>query len=517
MPEYDNNVNTISTNVDDYTYAELLLLLNLNDINALNKEAIIESTGKFIKKYTADDRPQLVTFFENIRKKLIQYTEQIEDGEANVGPQAAQTTQWTADAGALPQDDKQQMDKTTDRFQKIDVYGNDAVPMEREKLGVNNTYDVPVVQDGKLNPKLENTVNRMVVIDSFYRQESSDGNISTDFTLDLSDKLTKVLSMRIYSIQIPLTYYNIDDVYGNTCFWITNDGQDVPVSVPPGSYNATTLKTAVETAFTTAGFTFGSPPISYDPITFKMKFEVNGGVYTPPPNSTFTPFNISTNSQITFFSADKKLVCNETCIPQAFHVNETLGYNMGFQTTAGFVQVSADGNIGDSIVDLFGPRYFILVVDDFNQNHLNNGMVTITEPSKIVKLPSYYTTDHPYICLDISGNFVPELIQSAPRTLTQNQLYTINQIILNNKNNLDTRAKAPTTTNVLGILPVKPTTTGAVYVDFSGPIQENMRTYFGPVDIERLRVKLLDDKGNTLNLNGGNWSFTLLCELLYQY
>ena len=159
MPEYDNNVNTISTNVDDYTYAELLLLLNLNDINALNKEAIIESTGKFIKKYTTEDRPKLVTFFENIRKKLIQYAEQIEDGEANVGPQAAQTTQWTADAGALPQDDKQQMDKTTDRFQKIDVYGNDAVPMEREKLGVNNTYDVPVAQDGKLNPKLENTVN----------------------------------------------------------------------------------------------------------------------------------------------------------------------------------------------------------------------------------------------------------------------------------------------------------------------------------------------------------------------
>ena len=82
---------------------------------------------------------------------------------------------------------------------------------------------------------------------------------------------------------------------------------------------------------------------------------------------------------------------------------------------------------------------------------------------------------------------------------------------------MDTRAKAPTTTNVLGILPVKPTTTGALYVDFSGPIQENMRTYFGPVDIERLRVRLLDDKGNTLNLNGGNWSFSLLCELLYQY
>ena len=190
---------------------------------------------------------------------------------------------------------------------------------------------------------------------------------------------------------------------------------------------------------------------------------------------------------------------------------------MGFQDKSGQYVVDASGNVADSIVDLFGPRYFILVVDDFTQNHLNNGMVTITEPSKLVKLPSYYTADHPYICVDSSGNYVPELIQSAPRTLTQNQLYTINEIIKNNTNNLDVRAKAPTTTNVLAILPIKSSSSGSMYVDFSGPIQENQRTYFGPVDIERLRVRLLDDKGNTLNLNGGNWSFTLLCELLYQY
>jgi hypothetical protein len=190
---------------------------------------------------------------------------------------------------------------------------------------------------------------------------------------------------------------------------------------------------------------------------------------------------------------------------------------MGFQDTSGEYVVEVDGNIADSVVDLFGPRYFILVVDDFTQNHLNNGMVTITEPSKLVRLPSYYTTDHPYVCVDNSGNSIPELIQSAPRTLTQNQIYTINEIIKNNKNNLDVRAKAPTTTNVLGILPIKSPNGGSMYVDFSGPIQENQRTYFGPVDIERLRIRLLDDKGNTLNLNGGNWSFTLLCELLYQY
>ena len=51
-----------------------------------------------------------------------------------------------------------------------------------------------------------------------------------------------------------------------------------------------------------------------------------------------------------------------------------------------------------------------------------------------------------------------------------------------------------------------------------GPdLQANERVYFGPVDIERVRVRLIDDKGNTVNLNGVDWSFTLSIEQLYQY
>ena len=42
--------------------------------------------------------------------------------------------------------------------------------------------------------------------------------------------------------------------------------------------------------------------------------------------------------------------------------------------------------------------------------------------------------------------------------------------------------------------------TGTLLVEFSGSLQDNMRTYFGPVNIERMAVKLFDDKGNILNL-----------------
>ena len=32
-----------------------------------------------------------------------------------------------------------------------------------------------------------------------------------------------------------------------------------------------------------------------------------------------------------------------------------------------------------------------------------------------------------------------------------------------------------------------------------------------------MRVRLLDDKGNVINLNGSDWSVTLIAEILYQY
>ena len=59
--------------------------------------------------------------------------------------------------------------------------------------------------------------------------------------------------------------------------------------------------------------------------------------------------------------------------------------------------------------------------------------------------------------------------------------------------------------------------TGSLIVEFSGSLQDSARVYFGPVDIDRMAVKLLDDKGNVLNLNGNDWCFTLVCESLYQY
>jgi hypothetical protein len=89
----------------------------------------------------------------------------------------------------------------------------------------------------------------------------------------------------------------------------------------------------------------------------------------------------------------------------------------------------------------------------------------------------------------------------------------------NNENTATYRLAAPTTTDTFAILPVKHggMSIGDLYVEFSGSLQDNKRVYFGPVSIDRLHITLLDDKGNILNLNGLDWSITLISENLYQY
>lgn len=508
----------ISTNIKDYTYAELLIVLDLTDYDATNIDIIKEKSDSYITRFAKEGNKEMVDFFRKIQKVLIKHANDINSGLKIDTEADKQVDEWIQDAGGLPQKNKEQKDKITDRFQQIDIYENQHLPMAREKLGVNNTYDVPVAQDGKLNPTLKNITTRMVSLDSFFRQEAAEFSTSTDYTLDLSDRLFSVLSMRLYSIQIPMTYYVIDDVYGNTCFWITQNQYNVPISINPGNYIASDFVNALNTAFTDAGFTFVTTPVSYNSNNYKITLTLDGGIFAPPIGSPIPAFTINTSTtKITFFNFDKALVCKHTCIPQAFHINETLGWLMGFHNKSGIYNVNADGNVADSILDLSGSRYFILVVDDFIQNHLNNGLVTITEPSKLVDLPNYYATDHPYVCDDDNGQSVPQLIQDAPRTLTQNQLYTINEILKNNVNNLDIRAKAPTTPNIFAVIPLKQHTKGTLYVDISGQLQDNKRVYFGPVDIERLRVRLLNDKGHVVNLNGGDWSFILICETLYQY
>ena len=556
-------MSTIDYNIDNYTITELLAILNLNDPT---EEQILDTTNKLIDRFTTENSPNLVDFFQNIQTKLLQYINQLEStGEdEEYKPNTEQTDKWFKNE-VLPQENNAvQKDKNTERKQKIDIYDNQHVPMNREHLGVNNNFSLPVAQD-TLNPNLENITTRFINLDSQFRQAAGGiDTLSTDYTLDLSDPLTNVLSLRLYSVQIPFTWYVIDEQFGNTCFWTTNQGNTFKIFIEPGNYNPTTFCTALNNAFTintnfspeySQAFIGGTPPIAtYNSNNGKITINLSG--WTDPANKLVTgiiqgsAFDAEINPYFTFFDFTGQLNCmdDSACAVQNISFNNTLGWVMGFRLP--IVPVfSSPGNTGIAVLDLAGPKYFILVLDDYNQNHINNGLITITEVSTKLALPSYYSTSQPYICssnvsnispllsinnignlptqdlnsiqdkLDFSYGKTQTILPSAPRTLTQAQIYTINEIMKNREKNTSYRGKAPTSSDTFALIPIKRSglSTGDIYVDFSGSIQDNKRIYFGPVDIDRMRIRLLDDRGFTVNLHGADWCITIISENLYQY
>ena len=504
---------------------------------------------------------------ENIDKIMVQSMSSIE-GFGNMSNEAIfsagekQISDWFENEN-LTQSDKNQVNKITQRKQKIGIFGNQHVIMNREQIATTDTFNLPVKQDS-LNPNLKNTINRFINLDSQFRQYTSGiDSTSTDYTCDLSDTLKNALSLSLYSYQIPFSWYAIDVAYGNTCFWIvdSNTGKSVSISVPSGNYSQIDFQTQLNISFQNAGFTTPevigyvteNNPVYYNSNSGIITLFLNKGSYTDPYDESITFEITTTSTSIVFFDFTSVLQCNISCTSNNNHYfNNTLGWLMGYKLP--YFSIDPSGNTASSVLDLNGPKYLILVLDDYNQNHVNNSLVSISQYSNTLKIPSYYSHDLPYTCLTPiqQGNNLKQLVDevvynqssnpqnglliagkyendytntqivlpSAPRTLTQAQIYTINSINNNNNNLTNYLAKAPTSSDILGILPIKTSTgvpTGSLLVEFSGSLQDSSRTYFGPVNIERMAVKLLDDKGNVLNLNGNDWCFTLVCECLYQY
>ena len=464
------------------------------------------------------------------------------------------------------------------------------MPMKREQLGVNNNYQVPVAQDS-LNPNLQNITSRFIVLDSQFRQAAGGSeSASTDYTLDLSEPLTDVVTLSLYSIQIPYTWYKIDYIYGNTCFWVTNVGNTFKIIIEPGNYTPSEFCITLTNSFINIGFTYPTSPnpdiVRYNSNNGKITLYLDKWV-DPSGNEIkgiiqYTDtFKSETNPYYTFFDITGGKTCYESgtypCSASATSgrtFDSTLGWLMGFNlpiqpvfssnitgTSSPFTY--SGGNTPQSVLNLISTKYFILVLDDFNQNRINNGLITITELSKSLPLPSYYNNSQPYICglnipslpsildinaignlsnitqeeavsmgvnpsnlfntlqdkLDLGFGNIQQVLPSAPRTLTQAQIYTVNEIIKNRSKTISFRSKAPTNADTFGIIPLKyaSLTTGQLYSELSGQFQDNKRIYFGPVDIDRLRVTLLDDRGNVVDLHGADWSVTLISENLYQY
>lgn len=261
-------------------------------------------------------------------------------------------------------------------------------------------------------------------------------------------------------------------------------------------------------------------------------------------NSEYTKLRFNANKVYT--SADYKIVFYDQlsfnkCTPGSQYIKNTtwdttIGWLIGFHNSTELslgdyglpntlIQIVGDTTVSVNLFD-----YFLLCVDDFNQNHLNDGMVTVASATRSFALPSY-ANKADYICDPVSGLLTYNTTAGDTldyNRLTQKQLYSLTKLanskqessIITSTPNVNGKSygSGPYAEDVFGFIPMKTAglAPGAVYVDYGGTLQNQERSYFGPVNIYKLGIKLISNRGDIVDLNGSDWSFSFLVEQLYQ-
>jgi hypothetical protein len=288
---------------------------------------------------------------------------------------------------------------------------------------------------GIINPLKKRTIRRNLNIDSRFRDNYYTTQPS-NFNVILPTNINDVLQMQLSAIELPTTYYVVSKQYGNHFFTIEANGLDGHVvTIPDGNYNQTTIMDAINNQLSLL-----QPP--YNEILFSVNL-LNGITGSAQTIVGFT--DLSGNSTITLnFQADRFGADDRnTPLPLKF------GWLLGFRNG---IYVNNANYVSEGVVNVTGPNYFFLVVDDY-KNSVNN---------------NFYSA--------------------------------FNSSILN-KNILARISLQSNTFNVLEQNNLSLITTP--------------REYFGPVDIQTLYIQLLDEYGRVVDLNNMDMSFCLTLIVTY--
>lgn len=263
------------------------------------------------------------------------------------------------------------------------------------------------------------TKTKLVNVDMKFRDEYNYSQIA-NYNITLPERINDVKSIEIMNIEVPISYYNISMNLGNSYFKIMNpDGSNpVIVTIPDGQYTGSTLATKINNLLTTSIYT-------------NLQYNFEGS------RSKFSNSNVKIEFDI-----------DSTGNSDKYNFKSKLGWLLGFRNTT---YIITSNIISEAIVDLNGPRYLYLAVDEFNNKGNQNSFVTPLSNSIINKK----------VIARVAGN---------------NTLF--------------------------------PYGYNASFTRFNG-LTSDVRTYNGTVDIQKLNVQLLNENGTPMQLNGLDFSFLM--------
>jgi hypothetical protein len=326
--------------------------------------------------------------------------------------------------------------------------------IERGKTQYVNTMNSEYYP-GTLNPLATRLITKCLTIDTRFRDNFYTTQ-SSDLTIQLPTRLTKVVSMQLSSIEIPITFYGISDSYGNNYLYLEVTYKLTPSSpvledtrvviLPDGNYNASDLINTLNTILSPTqddGITLLYPDSPYSYIQLVLDITATGsGTGKVYIQASGARASIIQNIKLDFTRNKEGDVDNAD-------LSTKLGWNLGFMNRI------YDGNtlyLSDTVIEPVTVRYLYLAIDDYN-NSVNNHFMTAF--NKSILSPNILAR------ISLKGSYFTLIMENDLNIVTE------------------------------------------------------PRKYFGPVDIQRLRIQLLDDHGRILPMNNANYSFCLIFKQLY--
>tara|TARA_A100001388_G_scaffold269974_1_gene246981 strand:+ start:45 stop:1157 length:1113 start_codon:yes stop_codon:yes gene_type:complete len=310
-----------------------------------------------------------------------------------------------------------------------------------------------------INPLKKKEVTKVLNIDSRFR-DNYYTTTSTEYNIKLPLSFEKVTQMELMHIELPLTFYAITKEKGNNYFWI---------KMIPFSTSGITSDIIFQVEFEDGNYTTSQ-------IAQYMEQQIL--IYIPDTVTSDTSFNVTIDS----YTNKLSLELNQTATTfSSFEINFSCPYMEDeIYSSASDAELASYYNASDgSSLQLklgwaLGFRF-----SKYSASTFATGEAPYENP-----LPRYL-----YLAIDDYNNNVNNCIFSA-----------FNSSILNK--------------NILAKLGYYGSSFD-IYKVYKVDDGQHYRTYFGPVTIRKLSIKVIDEYGRQVDLNNMDFSFGLALTCLY--
>lgn len=309
---------------------------------------------------------------------------------------------------------------------------------------------------GWMNPLVTKTLTKCLTVDTRFR-DNYYTTTSADFLLQLPMKISKVVSMQLSSFEFPVSFYGISEALGNHFCYIEVE-----------------YTNALGNPMPTAGEFVIMPDGNYNAQDFISRLN---GILAPTdelgalafPNSIFSYIQFNFDLTDTGSGTGRTYISTSGLESGLYNItNIYLDFNRNLDGTAfnGDISTRIGWNLGfrkraydvglthisESVIEPITIRYVYLAIEDFN-NSVNNHFVTAFK--------NHILSPNILARIALKGSYFSLLMENNMNIVTE------------------------------------------------------PRKYFGPVDINRLRIRVYDDKGRILQMNNSDFSFCLNFKLLY--